>query len=72
MNDVADGKGADIWMVGVCVYGAVVFNVNNRLLQDSHSLNYIMITLTVLSSGAFFIVFWIVNLFEKDELYGQF
>ena len=61
-----------MWAVGALIYGAVVFNVNNKLLQDSNSLNWIMLVMTVISSKLFFVVFYLVNLVKYDELYGFF
>ena len=60
-SDIWHGQSIDIWTIGMIVYGAVVFNVNNKLLQDSNSLNYIMLTMTILSQCAFFLMLFIVS-----------
>lgn len=64
VEDIWHGQTTDIWTMGMMVYGAVVFNVNNQLMQDSNSMSWLMLTLTFLSQGAFFLMFFIVNNFE--------
>ena len=70
--DIFNGQLPDLWAIGAVIYGGVVFNVNNKLLQDSNSLNWIMLSFTMASSAVFFLVFYIVNLYQYDELFGFF
>jgi len=55
------GKTPDIWLIGMVLYGSVVFIVNNTLLHDSNSLNALLLVLSFLSTGSFFLVFWAIN-----------
>jgi len=66
------GKTPDLWLTGTLLFGAVVCIVNNTLLQDSSSLNWLMLTLTILSTLSFFVVFWAVSQFQWDEAFGEF
>ena len=57
----AGGKTADMWLMGSLVYAVVVCHVNNKLLQDSNTLNFLVIFFNVMSSVSFVLVFWIVD-----------
>ena len=61
-----------MWLIGVIIYLSTVFLVNIKLLQDSNTVNWLIITMMVLCSGCFFAVLYWVNRYNWDEMYGKF
>ena len=66
------GKTTDMWLLGALIYGVIVAIANFKLLQDSKSINWLMIVLVLLSISSFFLVFLAVSYFPQDELFWQF
>lgn len=60
------GIGTDMWLLGVLLYFIVVAMVNNQLFLDSNSLNWIHISILILSTLSFFLFYWVVNLINLD------
>ena len=57
----AGGKTADLWLIGSLVYAVVVCHVNNKLLQDSNTINALVLFFNIMSSVSFFLVFYVVD-----------
>ena len=66
------GEVPDMWVIGVLVYMATVFIVNNKLLLDANSLNVIAVCMNILSNAAVVLAFFAVNFVPGDELYLKF
>lgn len=66
------GEVPDMWVIGVLVYMATVFIVNNKLLLDANSLNFFAVCMNILSNAAVVLAFFAVNFVPGDELYLKF
>lgn len=66
------GELPDMWIIGALLYVATVFIVNNKLLLDANSLNFIAACLNVLSNLAVIGAFVIVSFVPGDELFHEF
>jgi len=65
------GKTSDVWLLGSVILGAIIILVNNKLLQDSNTLNWLALACSFLSTASFFVCFAVVSTFRKDELSGE-
>jgi len=66
------GELPDMWIIGAMLYIAIVFIVNNKLLLDANSTNFIVICINVMSNVLVVLAFFAVNFFAGDELYRKF
>lgn len=71
-KQIQSGKTADWALIGSVLYAAVVIFVNLRLLQDSSSFSWQNIFINLASSAAFFVAFYIFNLYPENDLYLHF
>ena len=62
----------DIWLMGVIIYVSTVFLVNQKLIQDSNTVNWLIVIMMFLCSACFFPVLYWVNRYSWDEMYGKF
>jgi len=67
-----NGKLGDLWMSGTCAYGSVVILVNMTMLHDSYSHTIFSVLINLLSSGFFFLAFYITSFMGLPILDGMF
>ena len=67
-----NGKLGDLWMSGTCAYGSVVILVNMTMLHDSYSHTIFSVLINLLSSGFFFLAFYITSYIGLPILDGMF
>ena len=66
------GKLGDIWLTGAFVYLSVVILANTRILFDLNTHTWFSCTISIISISAFFVFFYLENLWKPCELFGLF
>lgn len=63
-----DGKDIGLWLAGTTVYGSCVMVVNLTLLMKLHIHHSIGTFLFAGSVGSYFVFFWILSKYAKDDI----
>ena len=67
------GQTSSFWLIGMVIYCCIVFCVNFEVLYQSHNHNFWTISIFIVSTGAFFLVYAVEDsLTFVPTLYGTF
>lgn len=67
-----DGKDMGLWLAGTTVYGSCVLVVNLTLMMKMHTHHFFGTFLLLGSVASFFMFFWILSKFAKDDIKNLF
>lgn len=70
--DPVTGRIGDLWMQGTFAYGAIVILANVRIAYDSYSHYKITIICIIGSIASFFLVFYLMNLWQESDLFNEY
>lgn len=70
--DPDSGRIGDLWMQGTFAYGAIVILANVRIAYDSYSYYKMTILSILISIGSFFVVFYLMNIWEDSVLFNEY